>query len=278
MIELGRHNYLKVLRKEEKGYFLEGDDIFGDILLPYKFAPSHLKINDEIEVFVYLDSEDLSIATTLKPYAVVGEFAALKVSSVEDFGVFLDWGLDKELLVPFREQLYEMRKGQSYIVYLYIDKTNRIAATTRLKPYIQREKPIFKEGDEVEALLYQQTDLGIKAIVSGSHDGLIYKDDIMNHLKIGQKITAYVKTIRSDYKIDLSLRPIEKSSEDSLPQDILKKLEDAGGTLNITAKTQADIINSMFHTSRKKFKIALGSLYKKRLITVDEDKISLVKK
>jgi len=276
MIEIGKFNKLQVIRQVSHGFYLEGDKEWDDILLPNKYAPENLKVGDEIEVFIYFDSEDRIIATTQRPYATVGEFASLEVSSVENIGVFLDWGLEKDLFVPFREKLFEMLPGQSYAVYIYIDSSNRIAASTRIKKYIDASPAPFAVGEKVDLLPYHSTDLGIKAIINGTHSGLIYHDDIVNDLKLGEFTQGYIKTLRDDNKVDLSLRPLGKECRQDLVEQIISKLKESGGSLAVTSKTPANTINSMFQVSRNKFKIALGHLYKKKIISITDAGISLV--
>lgn len=280
MVKLGKFNKLTVNKQVEYGFYLQGDAHWGDILLPKKYVPKGLKLNDEIEVFVYIDSEDTIVATTQKPYATVGEFAVLKVKSVENIGVFLDWGLEKDLFVPYREMLYDMHPGQSYIVYIYVDSSERIAASTRVVKFIDKSPAPFSEGQKVELLPYQFTNLGVNALINGSHlgfshSGLIFKDEIISNLKLGEKIFGYIKKIRDDNKIDLSLQPEGTEGRVELADQIIAKLKEVGGSLDITAKTPADTIHAMFGVSRNKFKIALGYLYKKKLISIDENSISL---
>lgn len=276
MIDIGKINNLEVIKQEKHGFYLKGDEPFGNILLPNKNAPKNLKINDKLDVFIYFDSEDTIIATSKKPLALVGEFASLKVSSIEDFGVFLDWGLEKELFVPHREQLFKMMPGQSYVVYVYVDSSQRIAASTRIAKFIDKSPPPYREGDQVELLPYQKTDLGVKAIINGSHDGLIFKDDIVHNLKLGQKTQGYIKKIRSDNKVDLGLSFEKDGRRKELAEQILIKLKASGGRLEVNSKSSAEVINAMFKVSRNKFKVALGHLYKKRLISTDETGISLL--
>lgn len=275
MINIGKFNKLKVIREEAHGFYLEGDETWDDILLPNKYAPDDLEIDDEIEVFVYFDSDDLIIATTLKPYATVGEFAALEVSAVDSVGVFLDWGLEKELFVPFREKLFEMLPGKKYVVYIYIDSSGRIAASTRIAKHASKITPPFKERQKVELLPFHDTDMGVNAIINGSHLGLIYNDEIYSKLTLGEKITGYIKKIRPDNRIDLRLQPDGLGGRVDLSEEIFLKLKESGGTLNINSKTSAETIYSMFNVSKKKYKIALGLLYKKELIIMTEDGIAL---
>lgn len=275
MIKIGKMNTLKVLRKVDHGFYLQGDEEWEDILLPRRLAPDSLAINDDIEVFVHFDSNDMICATPQVPYAMVGDFAALEVSKVEEFGVFLDWGLDKELFVPFKEQLFKLEPGQVCAVYIYQDKSDRIAASTRLKKHIDTGKPNLRVGDEVNLLLYQRTDLGMKAIINNRYSGLLYNENIHSDLRPGQKTKGFVSKIREDYKIDLVLQPQGLRGRKDLADQILDKIKESGGTLNVSARTPADEISRMFGVSRKKFKVALGFLYKKRMIVIEDDQIKL---
>lgn len=268
-------NKLKVVRAVEHGFYLEGDEEWEDILLPRQLVKGELKIGDEVDVFVHFDSEDRIVATPQVPYAQVGDFASLRVSKVEEFGTFLDWGLDKELFVPFREQLFKMVPDQFCAVYIYIDKSERIAASTRLAKFIDTQKPDLRVGTPVELLVFQESELGLKAIVNNQFCGLIYKENIRTPLKPGQKTKGFVDKIRSDNKIDLILQPHGLSGRKELADQILDKIKEAGGTLDVSAKTPADQISALFGVSRKKFKIALGYLYKNRRITIEDDKIRL---
>lgn len=277
-VKLGKMNQLRVIKEVDHGFYLQGDESWNEILLPRKLATEGLEIDDEIDVFVHFDSKDMIVATTQVPFAQVGDFAVLKVSSVEKFGAFLDWGLDKELFVPFREQLFKMTPGESYVVYLYIDKSNRIAASTRISQFIDKNMPKLKVGEEVGLLPYHKTEMGIKAVINGQYSGLIYEDDIRHDLKLGQKMKGYIQKIRNDNKIDLSLQAPGLRGRKGLSQQILEKLKASGGTLPVTAKTPADTISEMFGVSRKKFKIALGFLYKNNLISIEDDKIILIQK
>ena len=278
MLKIGKFNKLKVLKEMPQGFYLDGDEEWESILLPHAYAPENLKINDEINVFIYFDSKDIIVATTQIPYATVGEFASLEVSSVESVGVFLDWGLDKELMVPFREKLFEMTPGKKYVVYIYVDSSGRIAASTRIAKYATNNKPIpYTKHQKVELLPYHNTDMGVNAIVNGRHLGLIYKDEIYNKLTLGTKVTGFIKKVRDDNRIDLTLHPEGLGGRVDLSEEILKKLNASGGTLNMNAKTPAETINTTFNVSKKKFKVALGLLYKKKLIDITDNGIKLTK-
>ncbi len=277
MIQVGKINRLKVLYQEGHGYYLEGDEKWGNILLPNKHSPKDLKVGSEVDAFIYLDSEDIIIATTQIPLAQVGQFASLAVKSQEEFGVFLDWGLDKDLFVPFREQLCKMQEGEKYVVYLYVDNSDRICASMRINKFINTTKPPFSLGQQVQLLIYQFTDLGAKAVINGAFSGLLFKDDNINHLQLGQNITGYIKNIRTDNKIDLTTKEPHSENKISVKDLIIAELKKNNGSMKINAKSSAEEINALFGVSRKKFKIALGDLYKKRIITTDDTHTHLVK-
>lgn len=277
MIRLGQFNRLKVVKHVDFGAYLD-DGSGGEILLPRKDVPADAEPGDELDVFLYYDSEDRIIATTLEPHAQVGEFALLKVVAVDDVGAFLDWGLQKDLFLPFREQSRPLKVGQKILVYVYLDSSARIAATMRLERNTEKGAGDLKDGQEVDLLLIGKTDLGYKAIIDGRHIGVIYKNEVFQDLSYGQRLKGYVKKIRPDGKIDLSLQRTGLADTEDIAEKILAALRKNGGRLEISDKTSADLIREMFGVSKKKYKIALGGLYKKRLITVDEDGLSLVGK
>lgn len=275
MIHLFTFNTLKVSHQAEHGFYLEGNEEWGDILLPNKDVPEDLQVGDQIEVFLHYDHSDRIIATTREPFAEVGEFALLEVASNESIGVFLDWGLEKQLFVPKSEQLFRMKVGESYVVFVYVDRSGRVAATTRLDGRLSKEKPPYKGGEAVNLLVYQQTDLGFKAVVDGEFEGLLFKGEHLNHLKPGMQLKGYIKFVHDNHKIDLLIQPEGLVGRGDLSDLILEKLKEAGGRLEVTSKSSADVILDMFGVSRKKFKVALGHLYKKRLITIDDKGIRL---
>ncbi|WP_413578180.1 S1 RNA-binding domain-containing protein [Bdellovibrio sp. HCB290] len=276
MVEIGRLNKLKSVKRAEFGMFLDGGDD-GEILLPRRYVSDDMNAGDEIEVFVHFDSEDRLVATTELPKAMVGEFAHLMVKSVENVGAFLDWGLGKDLFLPFAEQTRDLRVGQAVVVYLYLDKTDRISSSMRLDRYISKEAGDYKEGQQVDLFVAAQTDLGFKAIINGKHWGMIYTNEIFDRLVHGQKLKGYIKKVRDDGKIDLSLQKLGHQSSEDIGPLILERLREEGGFLPINDKTSADLIYEMFGVSKKKYKMALGDLYKKRIITVKDDGIYLNK-
>ena len=206
-IKLGDYNLLKVSRKVDFGLYLNGGDE-GDILLPSRYVPKNARPGDELEVFIYLDQDERPVATTLEPLARVGEFAHLEVAWVNEYGAFLNWGLMKDLFCPFREQKKRMTLGSSYIVYVTVDEESyRIMATAKVERYLDKERPEYKHGDEVELLVWQKTDLGFKVIVDNRFSGLIYKDQIFRNIRTGERLHGYIDHIRQDGKIDITLQP-----------------------------------------------------------------------
>ncbi len=276
MVEIGKYNTLSVVKDLDFGLYLDGGEELGEILLPRRYVPINCGVGDELEVFLYLDSEDRLIATTEMPEATVGEFASLEAVSVGKIGAFLDWGLPKDLLIPHREQKIKMEKGNKYIVYIYLDdESQRIVGSSKIEKFLDNLPPEYEEGQEVDILIYATTDLGYKAIINGTHTGILYQNEVFKQLKRGTKTKAFVKKVRDDDKIDLTLEKPGYEKVDGIAQEILNKLNKANGFLNITDKSSAELISSTFGISKKNFKKAIGSLYKQRLITIEEDGIRL---
>lgn len=277
MAEVGRYNKLKVLRKAEQGIYLAGERE-NDILLPNAYIPENCEIGDKIEVFVYRDSEDRIIATTLKPYGSVGEFVGLKVVASTKVGAFMDWGLAKDLLVPFKEQQERMITGRTYVVYILLDEeTDRLIATSRLNRFLSRERPDLVEGQEVDLLINKHTHLGWQAIVNNLYKGTLFENEIFKALQSGQKLKGYVKQVRPDDKIDLILQKTGFSNIDPVIQKILDYLNSQGGSMDITDKSPAELIYVKFGISKRAFKQAIGILYKKRMIKIESNHVSLLK-
>ncbi len=275
MAKIGVLNNLRVVKEVDFGVYLDGGE-HEEILLPRKYVPGNCKVDDNIEVFIYLDSEDRFIATTETPYAMVGDFALLKVVAVEHVGAFLDWGLLKDLLVPFGEQSPTMEKGKSYIVRVFVDKkTNRIAATTRLDRYLDNEPGNFHAGQEVGLLICNQTDIGYKAIINGTHWGVLYSNEVFQPLKNGLRTKGYIKKVREDNKIDLSLHKPGYERVDDITDTILNVLKEQGGFISVTDKSSPETIHKLFGVSKKTYKKAIGAIYKKKLITIENDGIRL---
>jgi predicted RNA-binding protein (virulence factor B family) len=277
MAEIGKINKLKIKRKRDYGVHLDGGDS-GDILLKKKNVPENCQPGDEVEVFVYADGENRLRATTEKPYASVGQFAKLRVVANASAGAFLYWGLQKDLLVPKKEQHARMEKGKSYVVFVFLDeKTNRISASAKLDKFLSLEPPNYEEGEEVDLIIYDITDMGYKAVVNNAHGGMIYKNEVFRTLHIGQELKGYIKKIRDDQKIDLRLQQSGYQKVDDISQTVLNKIKDLGGKITVTDKSPPEEIYSLFGVSKKVFKKAIGALYKKRLITMDTNGIKLVK-
>jgi hypothetical protein len=278
MVEIGKLNTLKVNRHSEFGVYLDGKNL-GEILLPNRFVPDACEDGDQLEVFLCYDSEDRLNATTERPWAMVGEYAILPVVAVERVGAFLDWGLSKDLFLPFAEQSRDLRVGQDVIVYVYLDKSQRISASMRIERNASKTAPDYQEMQPVELFVFGRTDLGYKAIIEGKHIGVLYENEVFHALEYGQKIQGFIKKVREDGKIDLTLQQgTGHKAADPIAEKILQRLQDEGGYLEVNDKTSAEVIHEMFGASKKKYKIALGGLYKKRLITIDPDGIRLIKK
>ena len=268
---------MNILKRSGVGLYLsdaEGEEV----LLPQKYCTEEMKPGGKVMVFIYRDSEGRKIATTLTPRIMLNEFALLRVSAVTEVGAFLDWGLEKELMVPFREQRQKMEKGRWYIVYLDLDsKSDRLYASNRLERFLQNEKLHLKEGDEVSILIHQKSDLGYSVIVNHAHKGLIYENEIFQELRIGDLLTGYVKKIREDHKIDVSLQPQGyKQSFEANSERILSQLKEKGGFIPVSDKSSPEEIYSQWGMSKKAFKKALGALYKQRFIDIRPDGVRLL--
>ena len=266
---------MTVVKELDFGVYLDGAEL-GEILLPKRYVPQGCKTGDALEVFLYFDSSDRIIATNEIPYAQVGEFALLRVKSVDQFGAFLDWGLMKDLLVPFREQKITMQEGRSYIVYVFYDQfSNRIAASAKLEQFLNITPPEYELGQQVDLLIWKKTEIGFKAIIGNSHQGILYSNEIFQELDIGQKITGFIKKVRDDGKIDLSLFPSGYGKAGSQTDKIIEYLKMQGGAAFISDKTPPDTIYALFGISKKTFKTALGNLYKQGIIVLEKDRIRL---
>ena len=276
MAELGHYNKLRVIKRVDIGVFLDGDQ-FGDILLPRKYAPESMQIGDQVEVFLYNDSEDRIIATTLQPKTQVGECAYLKVVSTNRFGAFLDWGLPKDLLVPFSEQQNPMQQGYSYSVTVFVDEeTQRIAASTKLEQHLSVDVSAFKPRQEVDLLIYGKSDLGFKAIINGTHLGQLFEGETFQRLHFGEQVKGYIRQVRGDGKIDLMLQLPSELTRDNLSKSIIDHLRQHDGVSTLTDKSPPDDIYQAFGVSKASYKKALGQLYKKRQILIEKHKITLL--
>lgn len=276
-MKIGKINKLTVARRTDNGCYLE-DENENEVLLPNAYVTNDLKISDEIEVFVYKDSEDRIVATTLKPYIQFEEFAYLQVKEVNDYGAFIDWGLPKDLMVPFAEQTVKMVEGNWYLIFLLEDtETERLIGSNKIKDFLFFKDIDVKEGDEVDLLLYDMTELGMNAVVNNLYKGLIFKSDIHKKIKPGDRIKGYVKQVREDGKIDIILEPAGYiKSVDQNTEIIISALKESNGFLNITDKNTPDEIKSVLGLSKKAFKKAIGKLYKEKKIELNEKGIKLL--
>lgn len=264
MAEIGKFNVLNVVKQVDFGVYLDGGE-FDNILLPKRYVPEGTKVGDSVDVFIYADSEDILIATTVRPRATVGQCAYLKVTDVNDTGAFLDWGLPKDLLVPYKEQHKPFELGKSYVVYIYVDEYNdRLLASSRLSRHLSEEAMYFKADQKVKLLICGKSDMGFKAVVNHSYLGLIFRDDAFKPVKYGQKIDGYIKDVRDDKKINLSLQLPSGAGKKELTEQIVDYLKAAGGSSGMTDKAEPDDIYDIFNVSKKNYKKALGALYKQK--------------
>lgn len=276
MAIIGKTQRLKVLRGDENVLILDGGDL-GELTLPIRELPEAYHSASKVEVFVYPDSAQSIAVTARQPKAEAGQFALLKVISVNPYGAFLDWGMDRDLLVSFNNQLHEMLEGREYIVYLYFDaEANRITATSRIDHYIDQTPPPYFEGERVDLLIANRTDIGTKAIINNAHWGVLYADESFEQLHYGQKSSGYIKKIREDDKIDLYLHKPGYGEVDALSRKILDYLKNSGGSMTVTDKSPPEVISEKFSVSKKKFKMAIGGLYKRRLIALEKNSIRLI--
>lgn len=277
MIEIGKYNKLIIRREASPGLYL-ANELEEEVLLPNKYCPEDYKIGDNIEVFVYLDSNEQKIATNIRPKILLNEFALLQVTAVTEVGTFMDWGLEKELFVPFREQRHKMEEGRWYIVYLDIDpETDRLFGSNQIEKLLQNDELNLTEGEKVKLLVLKKTDLGFNVIVNDEYKGLIFKNEIFKELNIGDKLDGYVKKIREDLKIDISLQPIGYDQFNDANADLVFRiLSESDGSLAITDKSSPDEIYTTFGISKKAFKKSLGALYKQRKIIIEPTGIKLI--
>ena len=277
MLKLGKINHLEVYRMVEFGAYLTDND--EEVLLPRKFVPAGTKIGDKVDVFLYLDSEDRPVATTQTPKALVGDTVFLEVKDTTDIGAFLDWGLDKDLFVPFREQKERMVKGKSYAVRLVFDKVSgRIFGSSRVHVFAKKaHEDNFKVTDKVEILVCTEEEIGFNVLINNQYMGMLYKNEIHSPVKLGDKLTAYISKLRDDKKIDVSLRKPGFFGIIKEKPLILEKLEEAGGFLPFNSKSTPKEIEDNFHISKRVFKQAVSNLYKERRITITDDGIKLNK-
>ena len=276
-IALGRFNILKVVKKVDFGMYLDGGEE-GRILLPSRYVPQGCEVGDELNVFLYLDSEERLVATTQQPLAQVGDFACLRVAWVNQYGAFLDWGLMKDLFVPFREQRERMEVGRRYVVHVHLDdESYRIVASAKVERYLSvDERPPFHSGDEVDVLVWKRTDLGYKVIVDNRYAGLLFENQVFRPLRVGDKMQAYVRQVRPDGKIDLALQREGRGKVADFSEELLEYIRRNQGRIQLTDKSPAEEIYATFGVSKKTFKQAVGDLYKRRLIRLEADGIRLL--
>ncbi|MDP4964659.1 MAG: S1-like domain-containing RNA-binding protein [Salibacteraceae bacterium] len=277
-MKIGETNSLKIARETKIGLYLE-DSIGLEVLLPKRFVPEDVKPGDMINVFVYRDNEDRPIATTQTPKAELRQFAALEVKSVSAIGAFLDWGIMKDLFVPFNQQIHPMKEGDIYVVYVYLDElTQRLAATTRIEQFLNPADLSFEKGQPLNAVVFDRTEIGYKVMLDKTYSGMIYANQVFQKLSIGQELTVYVNNIREDGKIDVLVqKPGVASIEDSTSL-LRTALQENNGYLPLTDSSSPQEISTLLHISKKQFKKAVGNLYKQREIKLTEDGIELVKK
>ncbi|PID43208.1 MAG: GntR family transcriptional regulator [Proteobacteria bacterium] len=278
MAEIGRVNTLTVIKRAPQGVYLQAGWL-GEILLPTRQVPEGCQVGDELEVFVYLDSEDRYIATTQKPKAQVGEVAFLKVADINRFGAFLDWGLPKELLVPFNQQQVTMKEGQSYVVYLYSDEeSRRIVGSSKLHKFVRHAPKLFRQGQPVEFIITDKTDIGYSAVIENQSWGVLFFCDAANPPRVGQKMKGYIKRIRDDGKIDLSLQQPGYGRIEKISARVLAELDRSGGYIPLSDKSPPGLIAARFSVSKSAYKMAIGSLYRQRLITIEKEGIRITEK
>ena len=276
-IRLGDYNRMTVVKTVDFGVYLDGGEE-GEVLLPARYVPDGCKEGDELEVFVYLDNEERLVAPTQTPLAKVGDFACLEVSWVNEYGAFLNWGLMKDLFCPFREQKMKMEKGKRYIVHVHIDhESHRIVASAKVERYFDPSFPPYRYGDEVSLLVWQKTDLGFKVIVDNRYAGLVYSNQIFREIRTGDRMKGYIEAVREDGKIDVMLQPTGWRMTKETADVLLDYLETHQGVCRLTDKSPAEDIYQAFQVSKKSYKKAVGDLYKRRLITIEEDCIRLNK-
>lgn len=276
-IELGKFNQLEVVKEVDFGMYLDGAEE-GEILLPTRYVPEGCEIGELLNVFLYLDIDERLIATTLTPLVQVGQFACLEVAWVNQFGAFLNWGLMKDLFVPFREQKMTMQVGRKYVIHAHVDEESyRIVGSAKIERYLSKDIPEYLPDDEVNILIWQKTDLGFKAIIDHKYSGLLYENEIFCALETGMEMKAFVKQVREDGKVDLMLQKPGFEKIDDFSKTLLETIKKQGGRIGLTDKSPADDIYDMFGVSKKTFKKAVGDLYRRRLISLQEDSIVLAK-
>lgn len=276
MVEVGKYNTLKIVKDLDFGVYLDGGDDL-EILLPARYVPKNVKPGDEVEVFIYHDNEGRIIATTARPKALVGEFQFMEVKAVNNTGAFLEWGIMKDLLVPFKEQKMPMREGNWYLVYVRIDHvTGRIMASARIEKFLNNVPPAYENNQEVSLIVADETEIGYKVIINNLHWGLIYHSEVFQRLEKGEHLKGYIKEVRDDEKIDVSLTPQGYQKVEGIAGVVLEALKVQKGYIPVHDKSEPDIIYALFRCSKKAFKQAIGTLYKQHLITLEKEGIRLI--
>ena len=275
-IKLGDYNRLTIVKEVDFGIYLDGGDE-GEILLPKRYVPENCKPGDELEVFLYLDQDERLIATTQQPLAKVGEFACLEVAWVNQYGAFLNWGLMKDLFCPFHEQKQRMEIGNRYVVAVFIDEESyRIAASAKVEHFFATDFPPYQPGEKVDLLVWQTTDLGFKVIIDHAYPGLVYRSQVFKSIRIGDCLQGYIMGVRPDGKIDVSLQPHGRQQTTDFAEMLLQYLKDHDGFCELGDKSDAQDIKHRFEVSKKVYKKAIGDLYRRRLITLEDAGIRLV--
>ncbi|WP_313807620.1 S1-like domain-containing RNA-binding protein [Flavobacterium sp.] len=275
MIEIGKYNTLKIARDTKVGLYLSDGET--DILLPNKYVPENFQIGDELAVFVYLDHEERPVATTLEPYIFLNEFALLRVNYTNKFGAFMNWGMEKDLFVPFKEQARPMEQGKRYLVYMYIDdKTKRLVASSKTNQFLNNDEVSVEVGEEVDLIVSHITEVGINVIINEKHKGLLYKNEVFEDLRTGDRIVGFIKNIRPDGKIDVSRQAFGMERVDASAQAILDELKASRGFLRLNDDSHPEDIKTVLQMSKKTFKKAIGTLYKQKLIEIKDDGIYLL--
>ncbi|RSD31074.1 CvfB family protein [Vibrio pectenicida] len=276
MIKVGQINHLEIVKKADFGIFLDAGD-YGSSLLPNRFVPPSAEIGQFLDVFLYFDSDNQLVATTETPVAQVGEWGVMRIDGVNSIGAFADWGIKgKDLLIPFSEQRTRFIAGQNVLVYVYTDKASgRIVGTTKFNKWLDKTPSNYQCNQQVDLIIAERSDLGFKAIVEGQHWGMIFKSDVFGKLFIGKKLKGYIKAVREDGKIDLTLQKVGAAKMDDLSQKVLDLLEKKGGYLPLNDKSSPESIFSTFRTSKGTFKKTIGGLYKQGKITIEEQGIRL---
>lgn len=277
MLQIGTYHTLEILRLTPPGLFLGDGDKENEVLLPNKYIPATYEIGDSIRVFVYQDFDERVVATTLTPKIELNGFALLEVVDNSKIGAFMDWGLEKDLLVPFSEQSSRMRIGGRYLIYMYFDEVSgRLVGTQKYKKFLSNEDINFNEGDEVDIIIVDNTPLGVNVIVNGRHRGLIYHDDIFKNIENGESHKGYIRKIREENKLDISLQPIGFAAIEPNADKILALLKLNNGKMAVSDASSPELIYEQFGMSKKLFKKSLGNLYRQKLITISDDGIALV--